>query len=221
MEKQSAGEPDVEGLVRLRRDVDGGGVEAWVLPGRGASAERPGPAVIFAHGNGELIDHWPDVLSWYVRQGVTVLLPEYRGYGRSAGRPSERDITDDFVWFHDDLAGARYRGQTSSRPFDRRRGGSRRGIAAAGGPRGDVHGIRRIVRRYLVPAGQRPPNPRRSAGWTRRSSSSTARRLLVPFSHAENWSRSRRGHYGLPGVDHGCPPDWARSSEVERFCEEG
>jgi fermentation-respiration switch protein FrsA (DUF1100 family) len=32
-----------------------------------------------------------------------VLLPEYRGYGRSAGDPSQARITDDFVAFHDIL----------------------------------------------------------------------------------------------------------------------
>ncbi|MEL7089245.1 MAG: alpha/beta hydrolase, partial [Planctomycetota bacterium] len=47
------------------------------------------------HGNGEIIDRWAPELSWYTNRGVSVLLPEYRGYGRSAGRPSARAIVAD------------------------------------------------------------------------------------------------------------------------------
>lgn len=88
------------GLERTWLDTDEGRVEAWLLPGDGASPERPGPAVVFAHGNAELIDHWPAALARYRRLGVTVVLPEYRGYGRSAGRPSERAIASDLAALH-------------------------------------------------------------------------------------------------------------------------
>jgi len=74
-----------------------GRVEVWFIPGAGVSAERPGPVVIFAHGNGELIDDWPALLAPYVQLGVSVALPEYRGYGRSAGKPSERGIVADLA----------------------------------------------------------------------------------------------------------------------------
>jgi hypothetical protein len=33
-------------------------IRAVPLPGLGASAEHPGPLVVFSHGNGELIDYW-------------------------------------------------------------------------------------------------------------------------------------------------------------------
>lgn len=88
------------GLERLWLDTDEGRVEAWLLPGDGASAERPGPAVVFAHGNAELIDHWPAALARYRRLGVSVVLPEYRGYGRSAGKPSEGAIASDLRALH-------------------------------------------------------------------------------------------------------------------------
>ncbi len=84
-------------------DSDQGRVEAWWLPGDGVSAESPGPAVIFAHGNGELIDYWPGELGRYRRMGVGVLLVEYRGYGRSAGSPSQAAIESDFIAFYDRL----------------------------------------------------------------------------------------------------------------------
>lgn len=81
-----------------------GRVEAWLLPGDGVSAEHPGPAVVYAHGNSSVIDQYPEQLRAYRRAGVSVLLPEYRGYGRSEGTPRERKIREDLVCFHDRLA---------------------------------------------------------------------------------------------------------------------
>ncbi|MCR9163682.1 MAG: alpha/beta hydrolase [Nannocystaceae bacterium] len=98
-------EPDAlrhfDGVQRLARTVRGGEVEAWFMPAPGASLETPSPVVLFAHGNGELIEHWPDALAPYLELGIAVLLPEYRGYGRSAGWPSQRTIVDDCRWFLD------------------------------------------------------------------------------------------------------------------------
>lgn len=88
---------DVPGRERLWLETDQGPVEAWLLPGDGVDASSPGPLVVFAHGNGELIDDWADVLQPYRALGVSVLLPEYRGYGRSAGSPSEAGIVADFT----------------------------------------------------------------------------------------------------------------------------
>lgn len=93
----------VEGRERLWLSTDEGEVEAWLLPGRGASAEHPSPLVIFAHGNAELIDTWPDYLRPYREWGLSVLLVEYRGYGRSAGSPSEGSIADDLVLAYDQV----------------------------------------------------------------------------------------------------------------------
>jgi fermentation-respiration switch protein FrsA (DUF1100 family) len=84
-------------------ELAGGRVEAWFIPGRGVDAANPGPVVIHAHGNGELIDVWYAELTRYTAMGVSVFLPEYRGYGRSAGSPTQDGITRDFVAFHDVL----------------------------------------------------------------------------------------------------------------------
>jgi len=86
------------------RDTDEGAVEAWILPGQGATSATPGPAVVFTHGNGELINIWAGEMSWYTQRGYTVLLPEYRGYGRSEGSPSQREVVEDVIYFYDRLA---------------------------------------------------------------------------------------------------------------------
>lgn len=91
----------IPGLERCWLDVPQGRIEAWFLPGDGVDATEPGPLVIFAHGNGELIEHWPAALAGYRRRGASVLLPEFRGYGRSDGQPSEASIVSDFVRWYD------------------------------------------------------------------------------------------------------------------------
>lgn len=75
--------------------------EAWFLPAPGASKDRPAPAVVFLHGNAELIDYQDHVIYAYHRLGVSVLLPEYRGYGAAAGKPSQAGILEDNLRFYD------------------------------------------------------------------------------------------------------------------------
>lgn len=69
-----------------------GRVEAWYLPPL-VNAGTPAPLLLFTHGNGELIDDWPEAFEEPRRWGVAVLLLEYPGYGRSGGRPSQQSIT--------------------------------------------------------------------------------------------------------------------------------
>jgi len=76
---------------RLWLDAGGARVEAWLLPARAGSPAR-GPLIIYAHGNGELIDDWVDAFDPAREWGASVLLVEYPGYGRSTGVPSEASI---------------------------------------------------------------------------------------------------------------------------------
>lgn len=94
----------VPGVETWWREIPEGRVECWFLPGEGVSAEAPGPLVIFTHGNGETIDLWPEDLQVYRDRGVSVLLPEYRGYGRSDGEPSEASIREDMAAFRERAA---------------------------------------------------------------------------------------------------------------------
>ena len=99
--------PLPEGVEVWERPLPGGGVvEALLIPARGVAGERgePGPAVVFLHGNGELARHWPQEMTWYARHGFTVLIPEYRGFDRSSGRPGETAILDDVQHFVGRLA---------------------------------------------------------------------------------------------------------------------
>jgi pimeloyl-ACP methyl ester carboxylesterase len=82
--------PRVNGTELLRVATRGGTVDALLLPARGAAT--PQPLVLFAHGNGELIDDWVSSLDGFRERGIHVLLVEYPGYGRSSGSPSEGSI---------------------------------------------------------------------------------------------------------------------------------
>ena len=86
----------------LRVTTEGGDeVCAWFLPAPDASPETPASVVVFFHGNAEIIDYQDDIVEGYHRLGWSVLLPEYRGYGRSGGRPSQKGIMADSIRFYD------------------------------------------------------------------------------------------------------------------------
>lgn len=79
-----------------------------VSPGGVEGSEAARPVVVFLHGNAELIDHQRDIVEMYHALGVSVLLPEYRGYGGagasgggSAGSPSQTHLVSDAVAFYD------------------------------------------------------------------------------------------------------------------------
>lgn len=79
---------------------DGTRVEGWWRPAAGAAEGTRAPAVIVFHGNGELIDDSRDFADVWHELGVSVLLAEYRGYGRSEGEPGVTACADDSKeWF--------------------------------------------------------------------------------------------------------------------------
>lgn len=82
-----------------------GRVEAWYLPPtREPPSAGPAPAVIFAHGNNELIDTVPGEFLAFRERGFGLLLVEYPGYGASAGKPSLETVTETFTAAFDSLA---------------------------------------------------------------------------------------------------------------------
>ena len=85
-------------VERVWLERDGARVEAWFMPSRSV---RPMPAVIFFHGNAELIDHNLGLAEAYRDRGWSTLLVEYRGYGRSGGSPSQKAIVGDAVAAYD------------------------------------------------------------------------------------------------------------------------
>ena len=88
----------------MRRALPSGGEAiAWFAPVNGASEQRPAPVVVYYHGNAEIIDQQESVVRMYHRLGVSVLLIEMRGYGRSAGEPSQAAFREDSLAFFDEM----------------------------------------------------------------------------------------------------------------------
>lgn len=210
----------IRDLERFWIDTPQGRVEGWYIRGHRATAETPGPAVIFAHGNAELIEDWPFEMSAYQAGGFGMLLPEFRGYGRSAGSPSEAAITEDFVKFYDWLA---------ARPdVDRDRivfhgrsigGGavcalSRHRQPAAVVLQSTFVSVSEMSRRYYVPSFLvRDPFDNESALRAIKCPVLIVhgkRDSLIPFEHAQRLHVAAAGSKLIAyDCDHNdCPPDW-------------
>ena len=88
-------ELNISGLETWWLDTEEGPIQAWWIPGAGVSIDRPGPVMMAWHGNAAFIDDVVLRMKPYRDLGISVLLVEYRGYGRSAGVPSEEAIMAD------------------------------------------------------------------------------------------------------------------------------
>jgi len=64
---------------------DGERLHAWLIPAAG----EPRGALLLSHGNAGTIEDRLDVARFFVDSHLSVLLYDYRGYGRSSGSPSE------------------------------------------------------------------------------------------------------------------------------------
>ncbi len=70
---------------------DGTKLHGWYVP-----HENPRAVILFCHGNGGNITHRADTLRiLHDRVGASVLIFDYRGYGRSEGKPNERGVLAD------------------------------------------------------------------------------------------------------------------------------
>ena len=46
------------------------------------------PTILFFHGNGEIVSDYDEIAPFYNRNGINFLPVDYRGYGRSTGKPT-------------------------------------------------------------------------------------------------------------------------------------
>jgi fermentation-respiration switch protein FrsA (DUF1100 family) len=69
---------------------DGEQLVAWAMVHASPRAQ-----IVYFHGNGGNLSIWAPILAGIARQGYSVLAFDYRGYGKSTGRPSERGLYRD------------------------------------------------------------------------------------------------------------------------------
>jgi fermentation-respiration switch protein FrsA (DUF1100 family) len=73
--------------------IDGQKINAWFIPAKDEALFT----VLFSHGNGGNISHRMDKIIILHRLGLNVFIYDYRGYGKSRGRPSEEGIYLDAI----------------------------------------------------------------------------------------------------------------------------
>ncbi len=85
--------PSERGLVfedQFFTTRDGTRLHGWFFPGKGE-----GPVVLFSHGNGGNISDRIDNVRRLLDCGLRVFIYDYRGYGKSDGKPFEAGIYED------------------------------------------------------------------------------------------------------------------------------
>jgi uncharacterized protein len=70
--------------------IDGERLRAWRM-----TAPLPRAHIVYFHGNGANLSNWAPILAGIVRRGYSVFAIDYRGYGLSTGRPTERGLYRD------------------------------------------------------------------------------------------------------------------------------
>ncbi len=77
---------------------DGAKLNAWLIPAGGSEY-----TILFCHGNGGNISHRLEKILILNQLGLDVFIFDYRGYGKSSGRPSERGLYRDAHAVHNYL----------------------------------------------------------------------------------------------------------------------
>ena len=84
------------------RAADGVRLHGWNTP----PARADGPVLLWSHGNAGNISHRSENIAWLRREtGMGVFIYDYRGYGRSEGKPSEAGLYADaraaYAWLRE------------------------------------------------------------------------------------------------------------------------
>jgi len=64
---------------------------------------QPKGVVLFFHGNARSLDDWGFVATDFTQHGYEVLIPDYRTYGKSIGKLSEKALHEDALLMYNDL----------------------------------------------------------------------------------------------------------------------
>ena len=112
------------------------------LGGRFHLSGKAAPNILFFHGNGEIVADYDDLGPLYANMGMNLLAVDYRGYGRSGGRPTVATMMEDchavFRFVKRWLSG---NGYTGSITVMGRSLGSAPALELAGHHKDDMHGL--------------------------------------------------------------------------------
>ena len=108
---------------------DGVRLFGWFVSGRNQGTNRP--VLLWCHGNAGNISHRLENLAFLHRLGLSVMLFDYRGYGRSQGTPTEEGLYRDAMGAYDYLTKIRGIRATQLILFGRSLGGAIAGFVAS------------------------------------------------------------------------------------------
>jgi len=74
-------------LIQVEKDV--------VVGARFHLIGKDAPTILFFHGNGEIVADYDDIGPLYMRMGINFFPVDYRGYGRSTGKPTITSMMKD------------------------------------------------------------------------------------------------------------------------------
>ena len=79
------------------KSLDGNELSAWFIP-----AENPRGVVLFCHGNAGNISHRLDSIQIFYNLNLSTFIFDYRGYGKSNGKPTEKGtyLDAESAWQH-------------------------------------------------------------------------------------------------------------------------
>ena len=90
-ETRMAGQKDI--LIPVQAEI--------AVGARFHMAEKSGGNLLFFHGNGEIVADYDELGAVYNRMGINLLAVDYRGYGRSGGKPTVTAMMRDcHIIFH-------------------------------------------------------------------------------------------------------------------------
>ena len=90
---------------------DGLTLNGWFIPSR-----NPRGSLLFCHGNAGNISHRLEIMEIFHKLKLNVFIFDYRGYGRSQGRPSEQGLYKDAQAAYQCLLGLRDAGSVEDEP---------------------------------------------------------------------------------------------------------
>ena len=96
------------------RTEDGKRLHGWLFP-----LEGEFPVILFSHGNAGNISHRLDNIRLLLEQKLQVFIFDYRGYGKSSGRPSEKGLYKDGLAAYEYLVRERHIPPDQIIPFGR------------------------------------------------------------------------------------------------------
>jgi len=121
-------------LIEVDKDV--------VIGARFYAAGEDKPTILFFHGNGEIVADYNDIGPLYIKTGINFLPADYRGYGRSSGRPTITAMMRDcHVIFDHVRSWLKERGYTGSRIVMGRSLGSASALELSANYSDDIDGL--------------------------------------------------------------------------------